>query len=108
MAKRVTLAEHLFRSIGVRKGTRAAAFIAAWGIYSDQVAEGSKATMYGYSLYWKQSQATSYRELDAFHSAFPDEALPDRIWAQARAAVESRRSLPAATAQAMAAVGAWS
>jgi hypothetical protein len=105
--KRETLAEYLFRTVGFRKGTRAAAFIAAWGIYSDQVPEGEAVNLFGYTKFWKSSQATTYRELATFHEAFPDEALPDRLWAQARAAVEARKSLPSATAQLMGTAGTW-
>jgi hypothetical protein len=103
----VTLAEYLFKKVGLRKGTRAAAFIVAWGIYMDSLPPEKKANMYGYSGYWKQSEATSYRELDVFHQAFPNEKYPDRIWAKARSVVLDRKALTAATGQAMAAVGDW-
>jgi hypothetical protein len=100
MAKRVTLLEHLYRKAGYRKGTKAAAFIVAWGIYSDSLPEGERAHMYGYRLYWKESQATAYRELQAFHEVFPDDPFPDRIWALLRQYVDSPK-LPVAMAQAL-------
>lgn len=106
-AKSVTLAEYLFKKVGLRKGTRAAAFIVAWGLYMDSLPPESKPTMVGYSAYWKQSDATSYREFDVFHQAFPDEKYPDRIWEKARSAVHDRKALSAATGQAMAAVSVW-
>lgn len=106
-AKSVTLAEYLFKKVGLRKGTRAAAFIVAWGLYAESVPPESTPTMVGYTAYWKQSEATSYRELDVFHQAFPTERYPDRIWWKARSAVQDRKSLSAATGQAMAAVSVW-
>lgn len=106
-AKRQTLAEFLFREVGWRKGTKVAAFIVAWGIYSDQVPEGEKTHLWGYSQYWKQSNANTYRELSAFHEVFPDDVLPDRLWDEARAAVKDRKSLAIATAQVLPAVGVW-
>jgi len=106
--RRLTLVEYLYRTLGYRKGTRAAAFIVAWGIYSDSLPDGERAHMYGYANYWKQSQATSYRELETFHAAFPDDALPDRVWAQLREHVDARKSVSVATAQALPVVGRWS
>lgn len=107
VAKRVTLAEFLFEKVGFRKGTRVAAFIAAWGLYVESLPPEKKATMVGYTAYWKQSEATSYRELDVFHQAFPDERYPDRIWEKVRPDVLDRKAVRAVAGQAMAAVGVW-
>lgn len=103
----VTLVEYLFRSLGYRKGTKAAAFIVAWGIYADSVGDGERPGMHGYAKYWKQSVATSYRELEVFREAFPEDPFPDRVWAMIREHVETRKSRSVATAQALPVLGRW-
>lgn len=103
----VTFAEFLFRKLGYRKGTKVAAFVVAWGIYTDSLQEGRRASMFGYANYWKQSQATSYRELEVFHEAFPDEVLPDRVWSVVGRHVEERKSRAVAAAQALPVVSRW-
>lgn len=107
MAKRQTFAEFLFREMGFRKGTKVAAFVAAWGIYSDQVPEGEAPYIHGYTKYWKQNQANTYRELHLFQELFPDDATPQRLWDVARKAVKDRNSLSVATAQLMNVAGDW-
>jgi hypothetical protein len=104
--KRVTLLEYLYGNQGYRKGTKSAAFIVAWGLYSDSLGQDQRAHMDGYSKYWRQSRASSYRELAVFHEVFPDE-LPDRLWGLIRGAVDSRK-LPQAMAQALRVESVWS
>lgn len=104
---RVTLLEYLYRKVGYRKGTKAAAFIIAWGIYSESVEEGRRAHMDGYSTYWNQSRASSYRELAVFHEVFPNDLLPDRIWRLLRQHVQSKK-LAVAMAEALPVVAVWS
>lgn len=108
MPQRETLAVFLFRELGYRKGTKVAAFIAAWGIYSDQVPDGEGPYIHGYTKYWKQNQANTYRELHAFHEVFPDDATPQRLWDIARKAVKDRKTVAVATAQVLPAMGEWS
>jgi hypothetical protein len=105
--KRVTLLEYLYRSVGYRKGTKAAAFIVAWGLYSDSLPDGSRPHMYGYSKFWKQSSASSYRELVVFHEVFPGDATPDRVWSVIGDVVESKK-LADAMAQALRVEAVWS
>jgi hypothetical protein len=108
-AKRpVSFLEFLYREAGYRKGTRVAAFVVAWGIYSESLADGVEPNMDGYGKYWKVSRATAYRELQTFHAVFPDDVLPDRVWRKLSAAVESRKSLSVAMAQASGVRSVWS
>lgn len=80
MAKQTMLGEFMAGRVGLVKATRVAAFIIAWGIYSDKT-EGPH-TLDGYTAYWGQSLSTTYRERDLFRLCFPDEKVPDRIWAK--------------------------
>ena len=106
MAKREPLLMHLYRENGFREGTRAGEFIVGWGIYSESLEAGQRPTMDGYSAYWRESQATSYRGLRAFRTAFPDDQFPDRVWRTIARQMEARK-LGAATREAMFVVGAW-
>jgi hypothetical protein len=74
------LGVYLFRSIGMRRGTRAASFLVAWGIYSDSLGPEGSPNMYGYESFWGISTATAYRERADFLRAFPGENTPERIW----------------------------
>jgi len=108
-AKRpTTFLEFLYREVGYRKGTRVAAFVVAWGIYSDSLSDGVPANMDGYGRYWKTSRATAYRELSAFHQVFPLDPLPDRVWMKLSEAVSARKSLSIAMAQASGVKAVWS
>lgn len=81
MARSVMLGEFLAGRVGLYKATKVVAFIVAWGIYSDKT-PGEAHTLDGYSAYWKQSRATTYRERDLFRLCFPDDKVPDRVWAR--------------------------
>jgi hypothetical protein len=108
-AKRpVTFLEFLYRELGYRRGTRAAAFVVAWGIYSDSLADGVESNMDGYGKYWNMSRATAYRELQVFHAVFPDDALPDRVWSKLSEGVTARKSLSVGMAQASGVKAVWS
>lgn len=103
----VTLVEFLYGKLGYRRGTKAAAFIVAWGIYADSLPVDEVWSMHGYAKYWKQSPATSYRELEVFREAFPGDQWPFRVWALVRDSVDARKSRALATAQALPVVGRW-
>lgn len=112
MAERKTLAEYLAGQVGLFKGTKVAAFIVAWGIYTEKV-DGPH-TLEGYSSYWRQSVATTYRERDLFRICFPADKVPDRVWTAVRldgavrgARLDARRR-DVAAAQAMSVLGSWS
>jgi hypothetical protein len=106
----VMLGEYLFRKLGYRRGTKAAAFIVAWGLYSDSLGEGESWSVEAYAKYWGESFSTAYRELNVFREAFPDDGYPFRVWGVVRDSVEARksRSLPVAMAQVLPVVGTWS
>jgi len=106
MAKSEPLLMHLYRTSGFGDGTKAAAFIVAWGIYSDDPKSEKPPTPEGYRNYWKCSEASFYRELRAFRHSFADDRYPDRVWAMLRAHIESRK-VASATKEAMFVAGRW-
>jgi hypothetical protein len=62
---------------------KVAAFVIAWGIYSEKSGD-NPLSVKGYSAYWHQSLAQSYKERELFSIAFPEDKTPDRIWAAFR------------------------
>jgi hypothetical protein len=74
----VTLAEFMTSKVGLFKATKVAAFVYAWGVYSDKTPEPH--TLDGYTKYWGQSLSTTYKERDLFRLCWPDDKVPDRIW----------------------------
>ena len=62
---------------GVIKARRALLFAVAWLIQEQD--EGATPTMEGYTRYWGQSTATSYRERDAFRACFPKYETPTEL-----------------------------
>lgn len=85
MAKREqSLGEYLVRKVGLRRAVKVCSFVVAWGIYVEKT-EGPY-TVFGYTDYWRQSRATSFRELDLFRIAFPAQEYPTELWSQVRAA----------------------
>lgn len=107
--RRMTLAETLVRKVGLRKATSVAAFIVAWGIYSEK--EDAPHTMDAYSAFWGQSNATTYRERDLFRICFPEDKLPDRVWGLIRSVYDARidvKSREVTTAQVLSVQGSWS
>lgn len=83
-----TLAEFLVKKVGLRKAVGVCSFVVAWGIYTEKGAEPH--TLDGYSAYWKQSAATTYRERDTFRICFPDDKVPDRVWAHVRSVYDAK------------------
>jgi hypothetical protein len=84
----VTLAEFLVGRVGLVKGTKVAAFIVAWGIYASK--EPAPHTLEGYTRYWGQSISSTYRERDLFRICWPNEQLPDRVWASMSDVVDAK------------------
>jgi hypothetical protein len=74
----VTLGEYMVGRVGLWKATKVAAFIYAWGIYTEK--EEGRHTMEGYTAYWRQSISTTYRERDLFKICWPDQKDPTQIW----------------------------
>jgi hypothetical protein len=104
--KREPLLMFLYRTVGYRDGTKAAAFAIAWGIYADDPKTEGLPTPEGYRRYWNTSEAAYFRELRAFRAAFVDDQFPDRVWSVLRRGVKSRK-LGSATREAMFVESAW-
>lgn len=70
---------------GLRRGSQAAAMVAAWAIAEHELGhelgeDGSlSAAVREYAAWWKQSERTAWRELQAFKAAFPEEGTPGRL-----------------------------
>lgn len=106
--REVTLGVHLVRKVGWVKATKVAAFVVAWGIYTEKTSEPY--TLDGYSGYWKQSESTTYRERDLFRMCFPEDKVPDRVWAFIRSAYDerlTRKNRDLGTAQVFSVRGRW-
>lgn len=101
----MTLAEFLVRKVGLLKAVKVAAFIAAWGIYSEHAQD--RLTIEGYTAYWRQSVSTSYRERDLFVICFPEERNPSRLWALLRDVYDGREGRDVLGARVLGAVGRW-
>jgi hypothetical protein len=107
--KQETLAVYLVKKVGLRKATSVCSFVVAWGIYSESV-DGSP-TLDGYTAFWNQSLATTYRERDMFRICFPQDKVPDRVWSKVRAVYEARvdrSERETAAAQVLSLRGSWS
>lgn len=68
--KRRTLASVTLERAGVRNGSRVLAFIMQWWIVHHEL--GRAPTVPEYGEWWKMSQATAYRERQAFQDAWPE------------------------------------
>ncbi len=102
------LSVYLFRALGWRKGTKVAAFVAAWGIYSDSLSRNAERTLAGYAAYWNESRATSFREQELFRLAFPDHLTPESLWQGLRRDVSrAEGDRDSATATVLAVRGSW-
>jgi hypothetical protein len=84
----VTLAEFLTGKVGLMKGTKVAAFVVAWGIYTER--EAGPHSLEGYYRYWGQSISSTYRERDLFRICWPNEQVPDRVWPALGAVVDAK------------------
>lgn len=80
MAENGTLLQYLVSRVGIRRAVKVAGFVVAWGIYSEKSGD-DPLTVKGYSAYWRQSLALSYKEREMFRIAFPEDETPDRLWA---------------------------
>jgi hypothetical protein len=78
----------LVRRVGLRKAVQVATFVVAWGIYSEK--SPGPHDMKGYTAYWRQSLATSYKERDTFRMAFPSQTDPSELWSQIRAVYRAK------------------
>lgn len=69
--------KYLSGRIGKAEARRVAAFVEAWIVASESV--GHSATAVEFAAHWGVGEATAYRELRAFKTAFPSEATPERL-----------------------------
>lgn len=104
-----TLAEFLVKKVGLRKAVGVCSFVVAWGIYTERV-QGPH-TLDAYSAYWGQSNATTYRERDTFRICFPEDKVPDRVWALVRSVYDAKldqAKRDTGAAQVLSLRGVWS
>lgn len=71
--------------VGIRKAMRAMTAFGAWA-YAESVlghelgqGESVTAAVREHAEYWRQSERTSWRELQRFRDAFPEEESPSRL-----------------------------
>jgi hypothetical protein len=82
-----SLAEVALRRAGFIEARRGLLYLAAWGAVADELQRPF--TIEEYSVWWKQSSKTSYRERAAFVKCFPGVEVAD-LWALVRDRVMSR------------------
>jgi len=63
---------------GIRKATKACAYVAAWGIVCRSC--GHDPDWNEYSDYWGQSRATTGREVQAFRECVPEGVTVAQVW----------------------------
>ena len=83
MSRDLTLGEYMVGKVGLVKATKVAAFVVAWGIYTDK--EPARPTLENYTEFWRQSVSSTYRERDLFRLCWPDQKDPTELWAKVRA-----------------------
>lgn len=64
--------------VGAKDAVRVASFILRWGMVARRM--GREPTKEEYSVYWRVSQATYYRDLGRLRRAWPGEASPQSKW----------------------------
>jgi hypothetical protein len=82
--KGVSLLQVATRNAGLRHGMSAVAFMVAWSVAEQslghELGDGVLTNaMHEYREYWRQSDRTSWRELERFREAFPGEVSPVRL-----------------------------
>lgn len=70
MKRQMTVLEYAYRKGGWRASQKALLFAVSWMI-AEVALERRIERVEEYSAWWKQSNATSYRELSAFKKCFP-------------------------------------
>jgi hypothetical protein len=69
---------YLVGQLGLKDAIKVASFIVAWGAVARSL--GRQPTKEEYTVHWKESQATYYRELARFKKVWPEDVDPDRVW----------------------------
>jgi len=101
------LSVFLFRQVGWRKGSKVAAFIAAWGIYSESLRPADERSLLGYAVFWGESRATAFREQELFRLVFPQLSTPEPLWRTIRRSVVRSDDRDAVAGTVMVVRGDW-
>lgn len=92
--------------VGIRKATKVAGFIAAWGIAYEALKLGRAITIDEFSDYWGMSRAKGFRDYQAYKEIWPRDFSPLRVWKWCKAhGVDAAASRDVATAQVFAVKG---
>jgi len=81
----------LASKVGMRRGVQVASFILAWGAVARAL--GHEPTKEEYTVHWRCSQATYYRELAVLKKVWPEDKSPQRRWEWVEANVKLPRKL---------------
>ena len=68
----------LVGKVGMKDAIRVGSFLLAWGAVAKSL--GREPTIPEYQIYWKESQATYYRDLGRFRKVWPNEKNPQAKW----------------------------
>jgi hypothetical protein len=71
---------------GMRKATKACAYVAAWGIVRRTMDHDPN--WEEYTAHWRQSRATTGREVQAFLECVPEGVTVSHVWALVEGQVE--------------------
>jgi hypothetical protein len=105
---------YMVRRVGLRRSMSVCTFVVAWGIYMEKGPKGERRehTMDGYTKYWRQSLAKTYRERDLFQIVFPGQNDPTELWGEIRAVykhkLDARSDKDVTAAQVFSLPGRWS
>jgi len=93
----VSLLAYANHNAGLRAGARAVTVLLSWGIAERALSRplGQDGTttdaLIEFGDWWKQSERTTWRDLDAFRRAFPGEDTPHRLAVELAHRVEARK-----------------
>lgn len=77
----------MIRNGGLRRTMKALGYITSWGVVRDDI--GHDPTWEEYKTYWKQSQSTTAREVNAFRRCLPGVKVAE-VWERLEANVAKR------------------
>jgi hypothetical protein len=80
----------VFRLGKMRRASKCARFIGAWGIAYEDLHLGRAITIEEYAEYWGMSLATAYRDWALFKEVWPRDFSVLRVWKWCRAQVPER------------------
>ena len=78
----------LVAKVGIRNAVKIVTLLVQWGVVARR--KGREPTIAEYMVYWKESQATYYRDFAVFRKVWPDDKSPQRRWSW----VEANCKLP--------------